>query len=121
MCFFLRNMHRSVTLPCFLYMIHFCLVPIIYTSPVDLFPRQYTDQDLGYLSNVFPGIYWTEAKSECSPEQLNILAEATRMLGPFTDVGSDRWDGSPAFNRFFVSPRKAAFGQSWHVSTFANR
>lgn len=43
------------------------------------------------------------------------------MLGPFTDVGSDRWDGSPAFNRFFVSPRKAASGRSWHVSEFAVR
>ena len=112
-------MYRNDKVQILLYMIRICIIPLTYASPIDLFPRQYTDQDVGYLDNVFPGIYWTEAKGECSPDQFNILAEATRMLGPFTDVGSDRWDGSPAFNRFFVSPRKAAFGQSWHVSEFA--
>ncbi len=90
--------------------------PLIHAIPVESFPRQYTDNNLDYAKNTFPGIYWDDAAQTCSGDHFNILAEATRMLVPFSSISPFHWDDSPGFNRFFVSPRKAKYGSSWHVS-----
>ncbi len=85
---------------------------------MEKFPRQYTGSSLDYLKSTYQGIYWDDAVLHCSPKQLSILAEATRMLAPYTDIDPFHWDTTPGFNRFFMSPIKAQGGQSWHVSSF---
>lgn len=93
-----------------------CFALLIQAMPAERFPRQYTSSNTDYLKNTFLGIYWDDAAVSCSGDQFNILAEATRMLGPFSNINPFHWDDNPAFNRFFVSPRKAKYGSSWHVS-----
>lgn len=52
------------------------------------YPRQYSDKGLGYLNNVFPGIYWADAELECPREHFNILTEAT--IGLMDELSHNR-------------------------------
>ena len=97
----------------------FGFVTIAHASPLNIFLRQHTDDRLAYIKRTFPGIYWDEASLKCSGDDFNILQEATRMLAPFTDVDEDRFDETAAWNRFFVTDKKAKKGQGWHVSYYA--
>ena len=92
---------------------------IAHASPLTITPRQHTDDRLAYIKNTFLGIYWDEANLYCSGDEFNILHEATRMLAPFTDVFEARFDETAAWNRFFVTDKKAKKGQGWHVSYYA--
>lgn len=84
----------------------------------NIIPRQHTDDRLSYIKRTYPGIYWDEAV-KCGGDNFNILAEATRMLAPFTDTAPlqrSRFSEHPAWNRFFVNDKKAKKGYGWHVS-----
>ncbi|KAI4219743.1 MAG: hypothetical protein L6R36_008108 [Xanthoria steineri] len=89
-------------------------ITIAHASSLTITPRQHTDDRLAYIKNTFLGIYWDEANLYCSGDEFNILHEATRMLAPFTDVFEARFDETAAWNRFFVTDKKAKKGQGWH-------
>ena len=89
-----------------------CFVSFITSTPMEKFLRQYTGSNLDYLKSTYQGIYWDDAGSSCSDEQLSILAEATRTLAPYIDVNPFYFDTTPGFNRFFMTPGKAKRGMS---------
>ncbi|KAM5467161.1 hypothetical protein MferCBS49748_004092 [Microsporum ferrugineum] len=83
--------------PIFVYL---CLCALSSATPLLQKPR--ANRDLQPLKEAYRGIYWDQAAIDCSDEEFDILAEATRVALEEASFHTDGnvWE-SPAWNRYF--------------------